>query len=159
MHSGSVDCIDSSIRMDENRYFESLGSPAPMQVQQITSEKFKLCMIITRFLKIPHWKGQFLWSYVMHNRHYFTLSNRYVGLVLLKRKKDRRSGDHYLPCQGALSRPLSSSFGTSSRHRTSALPSPLSTAGAFEVPRNCPFAGSGCGAPNVGQANRLPRVT
>lgn len=37
MHSGSVACVLSSIRMERNCIFASLGSPAPTHVQQITS--------------------------------------------------------------------------------------------------------------------------
>ena len=37
MHSGSVACMDSSMRMEEKRILESLASPAPMQVHEMTS--------------------------------------------------------------------------------------------------------------------------
>lgn len=37
MHSGSVACVLSSIRMDRNCILARRGSPAPTQVQQITS--------------------------------------------------------------------------------------------------------------------------
>lgn len=37
MHSGSVACVLSSMRMERNCILASLGSPAPTQVQQMTS--------------------------------------------------------------------------------------------------------------------------
>lgn len=37
IHSGSVACVLSSIRIDRNCILASRGSPAPTQVQQITS--------------------------------------------------------------------------------------------------------------------------
>ena len=37
IHSGSVACIHSSMRMEFTLIFDNLGSPAPMQVQLITS--------------------------------------------------------------------------------------------------------------------------
>ena len=37
MHSGSVACVLSSIKMERNCILASLGSPAPTHVQQMTS--------------------------------------------------------------------------------------------------------------------------